>query len=92
METFLYRVISIIALGAAILTAIGLPGLEDKWCIASIPTYLSITFLIISFDDPWAAKEDRTDLIALFWPALIPMVIGGIIYVALMKLFGKEPF
>lgn len=83
VENYLYRTVAMIAFVASVLMAIGLPGLEDKWCMVSIPTYFAITFFIISFDDPWGAKEDRTDLIALFWPILALMLVPGMIYLAL---------
>ena len=82
-ENYLYRAVAMIAFVAAVLMVIGLLGLEDKWCIVSMPTYIAITFFIASFDDPWGAKEDRTDLIALFWPILVLMLTPGIIYLVL---------
>jgi len=89
-ENYLYRIISVIAFGMAIVTVVGLPGVEDKWCLASIPTWLAITFLIFSFDDPWGSKENRTDLIGLFWPVLVPMAVIGIPYIILVELFNKK--
>ena len=83
VENYLYRVISMMTFVAAVSMIIGLPDIEDKWCAVSIPTYLTITFFIISFDDPWGAKEDRTDLLALFWPILALTFIPGMIYLTL---------
>lgn len=53
VENYLYRTVAMIAFVAAVLMAIGLPDLEDRWCMVSILTYIAITFFIFSFDDPF---------------------------------------
>lgn len=90
VENYLYRMIAMTAFAAAVLMAIGLPGLEDRWCMVSMPAYIAITFFIASFDDPWGAKEDRTDLIALFWPVITPVVIVMVIYFILSDCWGLK--